>query len=46
MIEENPYFGYWTVAHLLNFNKDAVRRIFQLESWQLKKRPLGFRPRI
>ena len=46
MIEENPSFGYRTVAHLLNFNKNTVQRIFQLKSWQVKKRPLGFRPRI
>jgi putative transposase len=46
MIEENPSFGYRTVAHLLNFNKNTVQRIFQLKGWQVKKRPLGFRPRI
>ena len=46
MIEENPSFDYRTVAHLLNFNKNTVQRIFQLKSWQVKKRPLGFRPRI
>ena len=26
MIEENPSFGYRTVAHLLNFNKNTVQR--------------------
>ena len=31
---------------MLNFNKNTVQRIFQLKSWQVKKRPLGFRPRI
>ena len=46
MIEENPSFGYRTVANLLNFNKKTVQRIFQLKDWQVKKRPLGFRPRI
>ena len=46
MIEEHPSFGYRTVAHLLNFNKNTVQRIFQLKGWQVKKRPLGFRPRI
>lgn len=30
MIEENPAFGYRTVAHLLDFNKNTVQRIFQL----------------
>ncbi|OWW18037.1 IS3 family transposase [Noviherbaspirillum denitrificans] len=46
MIEENPSFGYRTVAHLLDFNKNTVQRIFQLMGWQVKKRPIGFRPRI
>ena len=42
MIEENPSFGYRTVAHLLDFNKNTVQRIFQLMRWQVKKRPVGF----
>ena len=46
MIEENPSFGYRTVAHLLGFNKNTVQRIFQLKGWQVRKRPMGFRPRI
>ena len=46
MIEENPSFGYRTVAHLLGFNKNTVQRIFQLRGWQVRKRPVGFRPRI
>jgi len=46
MIEESPSFGYRTVAHLLGFNKNTVQRIFQLKSWQVKKRAIGFRPRI
>jgi putative transposase len=46
MIEENPSFGYRTVAHLLSFNKNTVQRIFQLMHWQVKKRPVGFRPRV
>ena len=29
MIDENPSFGYRTVAHLLDFNKNTVQRIFQ-----------------
>jgi putative transposase len=46
MIEENPSFGYRTVAHLLSFNKNTVQRIFQLKGWQVRKRPIGFRPRV
>ena len=46
LIEQNPSFGYRTVAHLLEFNKNTVQRIFQLKGWQVKKRPVGFRPRI
>lgn len=46
MIEENPSFGYRTVAHLLGFNKNTVQRIFQIRGWQVRKRPIGMRPRI
>ena len=46
MIEENPLFGYRTVAHLLDFNKNTVQRVFQLMGWQVRKRPVGFRSRI
>lgn len=46
MIEQNPSFGYRTVAHLLEFNKNTVQRIFQLKHWQVRKRPVGFRPRV
>lgn len=46
MIEDNPSFGYRTVAHLLGFNKNTVQRVFQLMRWQVRKRPVGFRPRI
>ncbi|MEL6475393.1 MAG: IS3 family transposase [Pseudomonadota bacterium] len=46
MIEENPAFGYRTVAWLLGFNKNTVQRIFQLRGWQVRKRPVGARPRI
>ena len=46
MIEENPSFGYRTVAGLLGFNKNTVQRIFQLKGWQVRKRPVGARPRI
>ena len=46
MIEENPSFGYRTVAWLLGFNKNTVQRIFRLKGWQVRKRPIGARPRI
>lgn len=46
LIEESPSFGYRTVAHLLGFNKNTVQRVFQLMGWQVRKRPIGFRPRI
>lgn len=46
MIEENPSFGYRTVAYLLGFNKNTVQRIFQIKGWQVRKRPVGSRPRI
>lgn len=46
MIEESLSFGYRTVAHLLGFNKNTVQCIFQIRGWQVRKRPMGFRPRI
>lgn len=46
MIEESPSFGYRTVAYLLGFNKNTVQRVFQLMGWQVRKRPIGLRPRI
>lgn len=46
MIEENPSFGYRTVAYLLGFNKNTVQRIFQLRRWQVRKRSIGARPRV
>jgi len=42
MIEENPAFGYRTVAYLLGMNKNTVQRVFQLMNWQVRKRPVGF----
>ena len=41
MIEQEPLFGYRTVASLLGFNKNTVQRVFQLPGWQFKKRPVG-----
>ena len=46
LIEESPSFGYRTVAHLLGMNKNTVQRVFQLKGWQVRKRAIGFRPRI
>lgn len=46
LIEEHPSFGYRTLAHLLGMNKNTVQRILQLKGWQVKKRAVGFRPRI
>ena len=31
MIEEDPSFGYRTVAHLLGLNKNTLQRIFQAQ---------------
>jgi putative transposase len=31
LIDQNPAFGYRKVAHLLDFNKNTVQRIFQLK---------------
>nr|WP_306170382.1 DDE-type integrase/transposase/recombinase [Burkholderia pseudomallei] len=46
LIEESPSFGYRTLAHLLGFNKNTVQRIFRLMGWQVRMRPIGFRPRV
>ncbi len=46
MIEENPSFGYRSVAHQLEFSKSTVQRIFQFRGWQVRKRPFGFRPHV
>ncbi|MEQ8399393.1 MAG: hypothetical protein RIE24_09935, partial [Silicimonas sp.] len=46
LIEEEPSFGYRTVAWLLGFNKNTVQRIFQIRGWQVRKRSIGARPRI
>ena len=46
LIEEEPSFGYRTVAGLLDMNKNTVQRIFQLKGWQVRKRAIGHRPRI
>src|SRR5690606_20736256 len=46
IIEESPTSGYRTVAYLQDVDKNTVQRIFQLKGWQVKKRAIGFRPRI
>ena len=46
LIEEEPSFGYRTVAWLLGINKNTVQRIFQIRGWQVRKRAIGHRPRI
>ena len=46
MIEEEPSFGYRTVASLLDMNKNTVQRIFQIKGWQVRKRAIGNRPRV
>jgi putative transposase len=46
LIEDEPSFGYRTVAWLLGMNKNTVQRIFQIRSWQVRKRAIGHRPRI
>jgi putative transposase len=46
MIEEDQSFGDRTVAHLLDMNKNTVQRVFQIMGWQVRKQPVGFRPRI
>ncbi len=46
LIEEEPSFGYRTVAGLLDMNKNTVQRVFQLMGWQVRKRAVGMRPRI
>ncbi len=46
MLEESSSFCHCTVAHLLGFNKNTVRRVFRIERRPVRKRPVGFRPRI
>jgi hypothetical protein len=46
LVEQGPSFDYRTVAGLPGMNKNTVQRIFQLRGWQVRKRAIGFRPRI
>lgn len=41
MIDQDPSFGYRTVAGLLKFNKNTVQRIFQIRGGRSSKGPLG-----
>lgn len=43
LIEEHLSFGY---RHLLRMNKNTVQRVFQFKGWLVRKRPVGFQPRI
>ena len=44
MIEEYPYFGYRTVANLVDMNKNTVKRVSQIMGCQVRKQPDGFGP--
>ena len=46
MIEQSPSFGYRTAAYLLEFNKSTVQCMFQRKGRQVRKRPVGRRPRV
>ena len=46
LIEEEPSFSYRTVASLLGMSKNTVQRVLQTRGWQVRKRPIGHRPRI
>ena len=46
LIEEEPSFGYRTVAWLLGFTKNTVQRICQIRGSQVRKRFIGARPRV
>jgi putative transposase len=37
--------GYRATAHLLGLNKNTVQRISQPKGWQVRRRPVGKRPR-
>lgn len=46
LIEEEPSFGYCAVAALLGMSKNTLQWIFQIKSWQVRKRCIGYRQRI
>ena len=41
LIEQEPSFGYRTVASLLGMNKNTVQRVFQLMGGRLRKLAVG-----
>lgn len=45
VIERESYAGYRTIAHALGLNPKTVQRINRIKGWQVKQRPVGFRPR-
>jgi len=46
IIEQFPTYGYRRIAIILGWNRKVVQRICQRKSWQVRKRPRGFRPRV
>lgn len=44
-IEAHSYAGYPTIAHNLGLNRNTVQRINRIKGWQVRQRPVGFRPR-
>ncbi len=46
IVEDTPSFGYRTVAALLGMSENTAQRIFKLNSCQVKKQTIGFRPRV
>ncbi len=46
LIEEEPSFGYRSVANFLTSNKNTTQRILQIKGWQVRNWPFGLRRRI
>jgi Transposase and inactivated derivatives len=45
-IEKFPTYGYRRIALLLSENRKVIQRILQKKHWQVRKRPVGHRPRV
>jgi len=45
-IEKFPTYGYRRIALMLNENRKVIQRILQKKHWQVRKRPVGHRPRV
>ena len=45
-IEKFPTYGYRRIAFLLSENRKVIQRILQKKHWQVRKRPVGHRPRV